>query len=673
MTSAPPPPAAQDRAFHITVLGRTLEHLGTQMYKRRDVALAELVANCWDAGATEVLITVPTPNGYDPATSVITLTDDGRGMTADEVDDDYLVIGRNRRAEGQPDPEGRKVMGRKGVGKLAGFGLARRMQVDTWRQGSHSSLSLDSAALRVGVKDSKTITIPGSVSAVPPGRTSTGTTITMSQLKHTSPPDVEGLRNALARRFSRTVRGQMTIMVNGQKTDEPALTWQLREPPDGTTEHTLGPGQTVTWWAGFSTKVLPKELQGFTVLVHGKTAQAPPYFFDVEATASGQHGTKYLTGVIEADFLDDGTDDDSDRVSTDRQEIDWDDDLTAPLKTWGAELTRRLLRTRTKQREKDTERHVDNHPALKARIDRLDKPTAAQVRKFIRALGAAETEPDRVIPLADTLLRAYEYRQFHDFITELDAVSAEPEQLQQTLEHLRTWKVLESRAILEVIKGRLDIVDKFHDMIVNDSPETAPAVGHENMHDLIAEYPWLINPEWQVFAEEKRLTTQLREWGDADIADPDDRRHYDFLALEGNGGIVVIEIKRSGHAVGIADLHQLESYADKLGQSRRIDHMLFISGDRYAVREQTKHTWLERPDADLTTWREIHERTRVYYEHYRDVLTGDVDGTHFDRKQREIARTRDVLQTGAYRGPDMRRAGLGNQDVVLDLEAERPS
>ena len=44
----------RDRNFHIRVLGRTLEHLGVQMYKRRDIALAELVANSWDAGAKEV-------------------------------------------------------------------------------------------------------------------------------------------------------------------------------------------------------------------------------------------------------------------------------------------------------------------------------------------------------------------------------------------------------------------------------------------------------------------------------------------------------------------------------------------------------------------------------------------------------------------------------------------
>jgi len=47
----------QRRDFHLTVLGRTLEHLGVQMYKRRDVAIAELVANCWDEGASNVWIT----------------------------------------------------------------------------------------------------------------------------------------------------------------------------------------------------------------------------------------------------------------------------------------------------------------------------------------------------------------------------------------------------------------------------------------------------------------------------------------------------------------------------------------------------------------------------------------------------------------------------------------
>ena len=43
----------------MAVLGRTLEHLGVQMYKQRPAALAELVANAWDADAGRVWIEVP--------------------------------------------------------------------------------------------------------------------------------------------------------------------------------------------------------------------------------------------------------------------------------------------------------------------------------------------------------------------------------------------------------------------------------------------------------------------------------------------------------------------------------------------------------------------------------------------------------------------------------------
>ena len=58
-------PAVREREFPLTVMGRTLEHLGTQMYKRRDAAIAELVANAWDAGASKVSIYVGDAADYD--------------------------------------------------------------------------------------------------------------------------------------------------------------------------------------------------------------------------------------------------------------------------------------------------------------------------------------------------------------------------------------------------------------------------------------------------------------------------------------------------------------------------------------------------------------------------------------------------------------------------------
>ena len=50
--------------FRMT-LGRTSNILGFN-YKRRDAAIAELVANCWDAGATNVEIKLPEASELRP-------------------------------------------------------------------------------------------------------------------------------------------------------------------------------------------------------------------------------------------------------------------------------------------------------------------------------------------------------------------------------------------------------------------------------------------------------------------------------------------------------------------------------------------------------------------------------------------------------------------------------
>jgi hypothetical protein len=51
-------------------------------------------------------------------------------MTGDELTDNFLVIGLNPRTKPQEKtPEGRLPMGRKGIGKLAGFGIAKTIDI----------------------------------------------------------------------------------------------------------------------------------------------------------------------------------------------------------------------------------------------------------------------------------------------------------------------------------------------------------------------------------------------------------------------------------------------------------------------------------------------------------------------------------------------------------------
>ena len=112
----------------------TIKHLGLQMYSTLPSVVGELVANAWDANATEVHIDIP-EEPIDGSVSEITICDNGLGMSDQDIREKYMIVGRDRREnEGldeSPPPLRRKIMGRKGIGKFSAFGIAREMVVES--------------------------------------------------------------------------------------------------------------------------------------------------------------------------------------------------------------------------------------------------------------------------------------------------------------------------------------------------------------------------------------------------------------------------------------------------------------------------------------------------------------------------------------------------------------
>jgi hypothetical protein len=644
-------------------MGKTLEHLGSQLYKRRDAAIAELIANSWDAEATTVAVVVPETSEYDPNSSELSLTDTGVGMSAAQVEDQYLVIGRNRR-EDQPNPSARKVMGRKGIGKLAGFGIATEVELITWQQGRASRVVMPIEKLKRAPGRLDTVDLFGEEDISPPPdvASESGSRVILRGLRHVTPMDPSTLRESLARRFSRTVRGTMSISVNGEEVQEAQVDLEQRVPEEGWLEENVD-GNPVRFFYGFSRRLLkPAERRGFVIYVHGKTAQAPPYFFDVEGTATGQHGTRYLFGEIEADFLDDGISDEGDVMSTDRQEIDWDNPVTVGLKSWGDQLTRRALRELRQLREDRSEEWVLEEPVLQSRIAGLSKPARERVTSWVRVLGRSDNaERERVIRLADGLVAAFEYQHFHDLLEEIEEVSEDPDQLGELVYRMLSWKTLESRALLEVVQGRLEIIDKFHRMVAEDVPEVAAVVGMENMHDLLTSFPWLIHPEWQTFEHERRIDSLLRDWMDKEPGL--DRERVDFLALSDVRTLKVVEIKRPRAVLSLDEYQRLQRYMDKL---RAAWSEKSGNGDVEGLLICTELNFDERqigPQVKRERWADLYRRVRDLYEHYRAILEHDVLNRGFTEKKREVAQTRSILRQGAYLDKTGGRRTLGSSDV----------
>ncbi len=657
--------------FHMKILGRTIEHLGTQMYKHRAPSIAELLANCWDAGATNTWITVPTADVYSQENGVITILDDGEGMSSSAVRDHYLVVGRNRRKDDNGESHGRKVMGRKGIGKLAGFGLAAKVTITTWIKGTDKAVrfSMSLSELKHDDGNVHDIKFPWKEVDRQSDWTQAGTRIELSDLRHASPLDVDSLKETLSRRFSRTTRGAMQIHINEERLAEPSLEMMYRFPEGGGFhEEELEGGQKVKYRYSFAKSPLrSKELQGFVIYAHERTTQAPPFFFNVESTASSQHSTRYVSGEIVADYLDEGVDSESDPTSTDRQELDWEKDELHDLQEWGQKLARRVLRECGEMMGEKLENWVLEDPAFKRRLGLLDPASIKQISSFLKILGQKSSkDDDRTKELADSLIRAYEFRTFHDVIDDIEIASQDPDKLKETLGRLHDWKVLESRAILEIVRGRLSIIKKLEQMIVNNAPETASSKTHDNLHDLMAEYPWLFNPEWQVFAEEKTIGKQLREWGERDCLEDMKAKRIDFLAFakEGKGELIIIELKRPGHAVELNEVQRLEQYQVQLMRAHPNCRRVLVYGGTVNIPDEKWESMKEASDFEPLEWSAMFARASSFYSHYEAVLEGDVGATGFASKKTEVTRTRAILETGSsHRSRTDRSRGVGESDA----------
>ena len=130
-------------SFEMRFDPRTIEHLGVKMYSTLPPALAELISNAYDADAGEVSLKFHEQNSTPKSIQII---DDGDGMCADDVQAKFLVIGRNRRKEDGDEistKHHRLPTGKKGLGKLALFGLAKTITITTRREGKESKFVLD--------------------------------------------------------------------------------------------------------------------------------------------------------------------------------------------------------------------------------------------------------------------------------------------------------------------------------------------------------------------------------------------------------------------------------------------------------------------------------------------------------------------------------------------------
>lgn len=119
--------------------------IGRDLITDRITALFELVKNCYDANAREVTIRFINSGTEDSSTNgIIEITDDGIGMSFEDVRDKWMVIGTSnkRRNPVSPAPFNRRCVGEKGIGRFAVDKLGDFVTIHTKQELSNEWLNI---------------------------------------------------------------------------------------------------------------------------------------------------------------------------------------------------------------------------------------------------------------------------------------------------------------------------------------------------------------------------------------------------------------------------------------------------------------------------------------------------------------------------------------------------
>lgn len=554
-------------SFH----GRIIDSLGIQMYQSPVAAIAELVSNAWDADAEVVYITLPT--SLDDSATII-IKDDGLGMTLAQCQDRYLQVGRNRREEDKTDTsveKHRPVLGRKGIGKFAGFGIAQKITIETISKetGEKTIFSLDMNDLRSDeFISTKAKPLPTKYEGPDPSRIDQhGTKITLSLLNLKQKRSADAFAKSMARRFLLLQSSSdFAVKVDGNDlpkeedlagveftfpqeliNSRPGLTID----GEGWAEESLPDGNKVRWRAMTTLHPIDvEEIRGISIFCRGKLAQNS-FFFDLTGGLSAQFGQEYLTGQIEADFLDEG----EDFITTERQRISWEHSKTAALKAWGQELIKQLLKEWKQKRIHKNEDSLTNpaasfHNRL-ADLNARERRTIETVLKKIAALPAMESK--RFQDFGGSLLTAWERGRLGDLLDDL----AEVEDMNEhdLLNILTESKVVTALQISEHVNTQLDIIAGLKGRIEARDLENA-------IRDYIAKNPWLISPKWETFRKEVGLNTLQAQFDkDAGIKADDAAKRIDLILASGEQ-LLIVELMRPGLKVDSDHLNRFEKYVD---------------------------------------------------------------------------------------------------------------
>ena len=571
---------ADRRKLEMTISLNALEHLGMNLYSNMPSVLSEIVANAWDADATEVRIRL------DKNAGTVTIADDGTGMNRDAVIDRFLNVGFKRRTQlGPLTDKGRSPMGRKGIGKLSIFSIARIFEVHTVHDGERTMFRMDREAIRERIESgTKEPYAPEELSDWPDNHP-VGTRIVLSELSRnlTGMTDA-GLRGRVARRFSIIgPKNDFRVFVNDREITPEDRGYQrfleyvwtygdaaaslegagnLDKPPfDRTADVSSALSETditLTGWTGTvarSGQLKDEEgdnLNRIAIFMRGKLAQE-----DI----LGDFGQKeiyadYVIGELHCDALD--ADEGLDIATSSRQALKEDDERFQALRGVILAELRHIAGQWSGLRREGGTKFARSVPAVSQWLDGLTGDTKKKAQRWVGRLNEirSDDETDKKELLKASILSFESYRQ-REQLDRLDELSADS--VGVLLPIFRDIDSLELSYYGQIVSLRLGVVKKLREMLAEDVKERV-------IQEHVFDHLWLIDPSWERAKGTEHLETKINTFltDNTQSLDSTERRaRIDIAYRTASGSHVIIELKRASAAIPVDRLSaQVRKYRE---------------------------------------------------------------------------------------------------------------
>lgn len=635
------------RVLHLSFHGRVIKHLGIDTYQSPVAALTEIISNCWDADSEVVKIHLPDSLKEG---SVIVVSDNGCGMSYKDCEEHYLNVGWERR-KGDPSArtaeKRRPVLGRKGIGKFAGFGLAERIRVTTVSKetGEKTEFVLDIRQLQGDsyIKEGGEVEVVQYLGPDKERAAKHGTILTLERLKLTKKLSASVVARSMSRRFLLHQRtADFRIRINGDPIPEsrdldgteymfPRDYSDEERPPgiiqdtDGWGTEPIAGGRKVRWHFWFYPEPIQEfELRGIAVFAHGKLVQTP-FHFGISGGLSGQWGQEYLAGQVEADYVDEL---DDDLIATERQRLNWEHPETTPLRYWGeARIKELLVIWRDRRGEARRKQIEDKVQGFGKRLDRLTSHERRTVKTALRKLAAVRTlTKEQFEELSLALLEAWERGRLKDLIDDL--ANQEMLTAETLLNILIEADVLVALNVAEEIRTKLEAIRGLERLVSRGELESA-------VRDYIAEKPYLLDPKWETYVKETSikhiLDAAAKESGLLkDIDETTSKKRVD-LALRSNDSLLIVEFVRPGRTIDVEHLNKCRLYLHAIRTKIRANTGLGINPDRIAglvvadridkkavTSEEIKA--LKKIDIDTFDWSTLLEQSKRAWRDFLDIV-----------------------------------------------------